>query len=359
MADARGVAGDGRDVGRYAGVVVGVCIVLLVLLALLGSVLSVGDRLADANAVLGVLFYLLVAALVAAGVVYPIASVAMRPVFSLYRLRDARGRVRRGRCRRFVEGLEASAGLDESERAELRSCLDKGEGADEAIVAFFGEHVVPRLDLETKRAAKRAFFATAVSQSPLVDAATMLSINFNLVRAIVARCGFRPSVVALLRLYVRIMASALVAGGLEDMDLDGLLAGVFGGAAGAHVTGAVVASAGQGLVNAFFTYRVGVMTRRYLCADEGPADVSSLRRESYGEALALMRTSGFVGEVVSVVREKASQAAGAAAGAAKEAVVQAGRSARDSVAAAASAVSRIVRRGTSGRAFGDGEAEGR
>ena len=331
MADARGVAGDGRDMGRHAGVVVGVCIVLLVLLALLGSVLSVGDRLADANAVLGVLFYLLVAALVAAGVVYPIASVAMRPVFSLYRLRDARGRVRRGRCRRFVEGLEASAGLDESERAELRSCLDKGEGADEAIVAFFGEHVVPRLDLETKRAAKRAFFATAVSQSPLVDAATMLSINFN----------------------------ALVAGGLEDMDLDVLLAGVFGGAAGAHVTGAVVASAGQGLVNAFFTYRVGVMTRRYLCADEGPADVSSLRRESYGEALALMRTSGFVGEVVSVVREKASQAAGAAAGAAKEAVVQAGRSARDSVAAAASAVSRIVRRGTSGRAFGDGEAEGR
>lgn len=359
MADARGVAGDGRDMGRYAGVVVGVCIVLLVLLALLGSVLSVGDRLADANAVLGVLFYLLVAALVAAGVVYPIASVAMRPVFSLYRLRDARSRVRRGRCRRFVEGLEASAGLDESERAELRSCLDKGEGADEAIVAFFGEHVVPRLDLETKRAAKRAFFATAVSQSPLVDAATMLSINFNLVRAIVARCGFRPSAVALLRLYVRIMASALVAGGLEDMDLDGLLAGVFGGAAGAHVTGAVVASAGQGLVNAFFTYRVGVMTRRYLCADEGPADVSSLRRESYGEALALMRTSGFVGEVVSVVREKASQAAGAAAGAAKEAVVQAGRSARDSVAAAASAVSRIVRRGTSGRALGDGEAEGR
>ena len=46
--------------GRYAGAVVGVCIVLLVLLALLGSVLSVGDRLADANAVLGVLFYLLV-----------------------------------------------------------------------------------------------------------------------------------------------------------------------------------------------------------------------------------------------------------------------------------------------------------
>lgn len=355
MSERQGIAGNERAVGHRIGVVVLVCVSMLVFLALLGSVLSVGDRLADVHVALGALFYVLVAVLVAVGMVYPVASVIARPVFSLYRLRDGRGGARRGLCKRFADGLEVSAGLDADERAELRACLDAGEGAGEALAAFFEKRVVPLLDLETKKAAKRAFFATAVSQSPLVDAVTMLSLNFSLVRSIVARCGFRPSAVALARLYARIMASALVAGGLEDMDLDGLLSGVFGGATGARASGALVASAGQGMVNAFFTYRVGVMTTRYLCAQDGPADVAALRRESYGEALALMRSSGFVGEVVDAVRRKAAQVAGEAAVVAKGAVAQAGRSARDTVAAAAATVGQAVRRGPFGRAARSGE----
>lgn len=350
---ARGVARS-----RAVGAAVAVCVAALALLTVLGSLLTVGDHLAAASPVLGAVFYVLVAVLLVVGVAYPVARVATRPVFSLYRLRDERGRAKMLWCRRLTDNLVRNVCATEDERAEVRACLAAGDRADDLLIALFNERVVPALDDETKRAAKTAFFATAVSQSPLVDAVTMLSVNFNLVRAIVERCGFRPTGASLARVYVRVMASALVAGGLEDMDLDTLLAGVLGSGAGGKVSGAVLASAGQGVVNAFFTFRVGVMTKRLLCAAEGPVDLARLRRASYGEALSLMKASGFLGEVFQTVRDKAGQAAGAAVAAAKDAAAQAGRSAAESVASAASAAARAVKNSPVARALsGSGRRE--
>ncbi len=326
-----------------ATVAVAVCVAALVLLAVLGSLLTVGDHLAAVSPVLGAVFYAVIAALLVVGVAYPIARVASRPVFSLYRLRDEQGRAKMRWCRRLAANLRANVCQTDEDRAALQACLTAGERTDDMLVAFFNERVVPGIDVETKRAAKTAFFATAVSQSPLVDAVTMLSVNFNLVRAIVERCGFRPPTVSLIRLYLRVMASALVAGGLEEMDLDALLAGVLGSGAGGKVSSALIASAGQGVVNAFFTYRVGVMTKRLLCAEHGPADIARLRRASYGEALSLMKESGFLGEVFQVMRTKAGQVANAAATAAKDAAAQAGRSAAESVVAAATETVRAVK----------------
>ena len=71
--------------------VVVACLAVLVLLMVLGSVLTVGDHLAAAHPALAVIFYLVVAVLVLVGIVWPVVSVARRPVFSLYQLRDEAG----------------------------------------------------------------------------------------------------------------------------------------------------------------------------------------------------------------------------------------------------------------------------
>lgn len=316
---------------------------ILFLLVVAGSVLEIGERLGRVHPWLAAAFYGIVLLVIGLGVVLPVVRVASQPVFSLYRLRDERGRAKRWWCRRLVQGLERTANLSSNDSAYLRSCLEGGNEADDKLIAFFLTHVVPTMDAQTKQAARTVFCATAISQSPLVDAATVLSVSFTLVRQLVDACGFRPSTLALGRLYIRVMAAALVAGGLEDMDLETLLAGVLGGGASGKISGVVVASTAQGLVNAFLVFRVGSMVKGYLCAEDGPARMADLRRASYREALEAMKTSGFVQEMLGIVKDRMGSAAHAVVSTVKEAANDAGTAAREGVKGAVATMGRAVR----------------
>ncbi len=304
---------------RTSTVVVLVCLVILVALTVLGSVLNVGDHLMDANVVLGTLFYVLVGVVVVVGVVRPVIEVSRRPVFSLYQLRDEHGRAKRRHCRMLVDNLVNNAGLTPAQKSEVEGYLLAGDEADDLLIDFFKRTCVPQIDAECRRSATTAFFATAISHSALVDTVTMLSVCLELVRSIVQRCGFRPTNLGLARLYSRVMLSALIAGGLDDADLDGLMGQALGGGAGARGAGILLGSATSGMVSAFLTFRVGVITRDWLCSEDGPARMASIRRVSYGEALSMMRTSGFLQEVAGAVKRAAASAAGDVASAARSA----------------------------------------
>ena len=81
----------------------------------------------------------------------------------------------------------------------------------------------------------------------------MASISLDLVRAIVEVCGFRPTKAGLARLYTRVMASALIAGGVEDMDLEQVFSEALGSGAGAKASGLLLGGATDGLVGAYIT----------------------------------------------------------------------------------------------------------
>lgn len=322
--------------------VVVACVAALVALTMLGGVLNVGDHLIAAHPALGFVFYALIVALVVVGVVVPVVKVAQRPIFSLYQLRDETGHAKMRRCRMLVDNLVTNTDLTDEQVAELNGYLQQGDRADDLLIDFFNEHCVPAIDGDTKRAASTAFFVSAVSHSPLVSTVTMLSVCLDLVRNIVETCGFRPTNLGLARLYGRVMISALIIGGIEDSDLSDLLGQVMGGGAGARAGGIVIGATAEGLVSAFLVFRVGVITKRWLTAADGPAQMNAIRRTSYREALALMRSSEFMqtvtetvkqttGAVASSVRESV---AGAAAGA-RESVADAAADARESVVAAA------------------------
>ena len=241
--------------------IVTACIVVLVALSLLGSIMNVGDHLMDAHPALGWVFYGLIGVLAAVGVVVPIVKVARKPIFSLYQLRDEQGHAKKRRCRMLVDNLVANGGLSEEEIAQLNGYLDAGDAADDLLIDFFKTRCIPAIDEETKRAATTAFFVSAVSHSPLVSTVTMLSICFELVRAIVEVCGFRPTNLGLARLYSRVMLSALIIGGIEDSDLSDLLGQLMGGGAGARAGGIVLGATAEGVVSAFLVFRVGVLTK--------------------------------------------------------------------------------------------------
>ena len=290
-------------------IAIAVCAVALVALTMLGGVLNVGDHLALAHPVLGWVFYGLIVALVIVGIVVPVIKVAKRPIFSLYQLRDEHGHAKRRRCRMMADNLIANTDLTDEEVERLEGYLRQGDEADDLLIAFFEEHFIPRIDSETKRAASTAFFISAVSRSPLISTVTMLSICLDLVRSIVETCGFRPTNLGLARLYSRVMISALIIGGIEDSDLSDLLGQLMGGGAGARAGGIVIGATAEGLVSAFLVFRVGVLTKKWLTAADGPVSMAAIRRTSYREALSLMRTSEFMQTVTDTVKQTTSAVA--------------------------------------------------
>ena len=305
-ASAAALARRRSNTGKYLVIA---CIVALLALTALGSLMNVGDHLMLAHPILGWVFYGLIGVLVAVGIVVPVVKVAKKPIFSLYQLRDEEGHAKKRRCKMLVDNLVANGNLSDEDIVLLQSYLEKGDEADDLLIEFFKSHFIPVINDETKRAATTAFFISAISHSPLVSTVTMLSICLDLVRAIVETCGYRPTNLGLARLYTRVMISALIIGGIEDSDLSDLLAQLMGGGAGARVGGIVLGATAEGVVSAFLVFRVGVLTKKWLTAEDGPARMSAIRRSSYREALLLMKTSGFMQNVKDSVKETASNVA--------------------------------------------------
>lgn len=290
---------------------------LLVLLALIGSVVSLGSQLFCAHWVLGAAFYLLVVALVAAGIVYPIVRTFSRPVFGLHKLHEGSERSRRKYLRMLSENLQR-ANMSGEARKSIPSGTDGVPAAE--FAELYRASLSPVVDLHIKEAAKASFTTTAISQAPAFDMISVLAVNLRMVRAIVEACGYRPSAPALLGLYVRAMKATLIAGGIEEMDLEEIVT-LIGGNAAIAASSVVLSSAAQGAANAYLTVRVGVITKALLFTEDGPADMRELRRNSYGEALSFLKGCGLV--------EDLREAMASAAGAARDAAVAKAAEARD------------------------------
>lgn len=312
---------------RPTTIVLVVSLALLLFLTVLGSLMNVGDHLMQLNPILGGLFYLLVLVLLVAGVVLPLVNIARRPVFSLYQLRDEAGHAKRRHCKMLADNLLANADLSPEQRQLVQAALMAGDKTDDILIDFFTRTFIPRINAQTRRCATTAFFSTAISHSALIDTVTMLSVSLNLVQSIVEICGFRPTNLGLARLYGRILISALIAGGLDDADLDGLVGAALGGGAGARSAGILLGSTASGMVSAFLVFRMGVITREWLCSSEGPARMAAIRRRSYREALSLMRSTGFMGEIGQALKHAAGSAVKGTATAAKNAAKHAASSA--------------------------------
>lgn len=285
-----------------------VAIALLLLLALIGSIVSLGNQLSSIHLVLGIAYYAAVLVLIVMGVAYPIARTIGHPIVCLYELKTGSGRKREKHLRLIIESLQR-ADLPSDTKARLAERPDD-IAADECI-ALFKSTLEPAIDRRIKDAAKASFVTTSISQTPALDMISIMAIDFRMIREIVEDCGYRPSAPALLGLYIRAMKATIIAGGLEEMDFEEVMA-LIGGNAALTASSVVFSSAAQGAANAFLTVRVGVITKTLLFSEEGPADMRELRRSSYGEALAFLKSCGLMGDLRQAMASVAGSAHDAA-----------------------------------------------
>ncbi len=265
-----------------------VSLAIIIVMSLVSNALEIGERLRGVHLYLEILFYVLIAVVVLGGIVYPLVGVFFSPIFSLENLHNADGSSRQKWCRRLVDNLLENVELTAEEQEEVKGFLKLGDDTDDKLIEFFDRKIAPRINHEIYDTAKKIFIVTAVSQNSVYDMLGMASANFSLIKRITQICGFRPNNAQVLRLYIRVLSITLLAGNLEDMDIEELIPLATEGALG-KALGIVAASATQGAINALTTLRMAAITKNYLLNADVSQTRKELRRKSYAEAFSILK----------------------------------------------------------------------
>ncbi len=280
-------------------------LIVVILCIFASSVMDIGQKLTAIHPAVAYLFYAVVILLVIFGIVRPALQIITAPIFSLRELSTTTGAAKQRWCRKIVANICASETISEEEKQYFRDTLKHGDETDDLIVEAFNKHIVPQIDEEIADTAKKVFLVTAVSQTSLYDMLGSLSANLNLVRRIVEICGFRPNNAQLVKLYIRTMTVALVAAGLEEIDMAELFSMVAGNSL-YKIPGMLVGSVTQGVANAFMAMRVGAATKYYLCDPNKEITNKSLRMRAYRESLSLLKPTlaSTIKSVVNIFHKK-------------------------------------------------------
>lgn len=264
-------------------------LVIILAMNLVSNALEIGEKLAGIHSYLEIAFYVLIAVVVIGGIIYPLVGVFFAPIFSLERLHNADGSARKKWCRRLVKNLVENVELTAEEQEQVKEFLKFEDETDDKLIEFFDRKIAPEINREIYETAKKVFIITAVSQNSVYDMLGMAAANFTLIKRITQICGFRPSNVQVFGLYVRVLSMTLLAGNLEEMNIEELIPMATEGALG-KALGIVAASATQGAINALTTLRMAVITKNYLLNADVSQTRKELRRKSYEEAFAILKS---------------------------------------------------------------------
>ncbi|HZQ95638.1 MAG TPA: DUF697 domain-containing protein [Candidatus Sulfotelmatobacter sp.] len=162
-------------------------------------------------------------------------------------------------------------------------CLDSA-GDVEAGLRILDKHA----DDVVTDAASAVFLSTAVLQSGRLDVLVVLAAQTRLIWKIAHVYDQRPSLRDFVQLYANVASTALIAAGIEDIDVDVLVGTVFGSTVaaipGMHLLASSVLS---GSANAFLTLRVGMISKQY-CRCTTQVERKGLRRAATVEAAKLL-----------------------------------------------------------------------
>lgn len=267
-------------------ILVSICVLVLFTLILVACVLDLGEKLRKINVYLEYAFYVLVVLLVFFGIINPIRIIVSSPSFDS-EISDNKSRKQRKTYRLVARNIAKSNNLSE----ENQTLLLKYNSYDELqlnLQIVFEKEVRPELNKIMIRHAKTVLISTALCQNARVDMITVFSVDINMVKDLVVKCGFRPNMTNLSKLLVKIFSTALIAEGLQSISLDDILpASVNNTLKEIPLVKPVVSSLTQGLANALLTLRIGCVARRYLFKDGSCITKEDIRRNAFKDALVL------------------------------------------------------------------------
>jgi hypothetical protein len=171
-----------------------------------------------------------------------------------------------------------------SRNPRLRGLVLESASELESALQLLDKHA----DDVVTQTASAVFLSTAVLQSGRLDVLVVFAAQTRLIWKIAHVYYQRPSLRDFVQLYANVASTALIAAGIEDIDVDVLIGTVFGSTVaavpGMHLLASSVLS---GSANAFLTLRVGMITKEY-CRARTQVERKGLRRAATLQAAKLL-----------------------------------------------------------------------
>lgn len=267
----------------------GTAALFFLLIMIFGNIIVIGEKIGRVHPVLETAFYLLVLVLAFVFFVRPGMTVLKAPVIPVHAFVAHNGLTDAQTCRRIAKTMIKRARLADEERDRLQTALRQGNDLNEPLRTLLAQRVQDMNSIISKNA-KLVFVSTVISQNGRLDTVMVIGTNIRMVRELVESLGFRPALPQLTKMYTSIAAAALIAEGLEELELEqvfpNLGMGVLGAIPGFQL---IAASLLQGMANAFLTLRVGVMTKNYLLAAGENFERKEARRAANRAAVQMLK----------------------------------------------------------------------
>ncbi|HPG43186.1 MAG TPA: DUF697 domain-containing protein, partial [Acholeplasmataceae bacterium] len=279
-----------KDTTKTFWYAIAIGFILLFVLILLSSILDVGDRLRAVHPYVEYGFYGLSFILVYLLILRPVHIILFSPAFSVETTLDDAKVINHGVHKKVAKRLLEDPNLSEDNQTRLNDALKSNpEDLKLALNHVFTHHVKKEMNSVIKKHAKTVMLSTAISQNGRLDFFTVIVVNLKMIKELVVMCGFRPSFKNLSKLTVNVFSTALIAEGLENMDITELMP-----TSTVNTLGEVpfikpgLSSVTQGISNALLTLRIGIVTRKFLFSDAKEITKEEIRRTALIEAAGMI-----------------------------------------------------------------------
>ena len=257
---------------------------------------KIGNNLGDISIYLKYFYYFTAFIVIYFLLIKPFLEVMFAPSFTLERLhKELEGKQKKvviinnyKKLRKLAKRLINKKLVNDENAELLKSELKKKEGTlvekYVSLKALIDKVINKDLRKDIRSiiisASRDTLYLTSISQNSFIDILIVVINNFRLLKKIVIRCGFRPSFIRLLKFYINVSFSALIADGAQKIDVNSIFGGALKGLAKP-----IVGSLLDGTVNAFFMLRTGFLARNYIieeCNDEDEKE--EVRRSAFMDA---------------------------------------------------------------------------
>ncbi len=270
--------------------VIGIGLAFILSILIIGNILTIGDHLQGIHPGLSIAFYIFTVLVFVYLIVMPVLSVAaMSPIKVREYIDDDKNDPGFKEATKLARSLLRKGRLEPDEKRPLKALLKKGDNPSEMLEKIF-ENRLDRMDAIVRKHARQVFVSTALSQNGRLDAALVIMINFRMLKEIIRAYGYRPTFRHLVKMYTQVLAAALIADGIEDIEFAEVFPVLSKGFLGVIPGfGLLSSSLLQGTGNAFLTLRVGIIMRNYYITAGSGFSRREARRAAIKPALKQLR----------------------------------------------------------------------
>ena len=265
-------------------------VIILFLLILVSSIIDIGERLANIHDYVAYGFYAVAFLLTYLLVINPVRIILVSPAFSIETVMDEKPSRRRYLTyKRVSKNLLERNEISQTEKDKLIEAINDPEALQKVLNEIYNSTMKKKMNQAIMRHAKTVLISTAISQNGRLDLFTVVVVNIRMIKELVQMCGFRPSYKNLAKLTINVFTTALIAEGLENINLNDILPTSTANMLGEiPLIKPVMSSIAQGITNGLLTIRIGVVTRKYLFADSKELSRKAIQKGAFMESLKMI-----------------------------------------------------------------------